>query len=220
MNSKPHRTNSTFQLIHFLVGDCQTADGAWNLMYGQKIDLEVKIQHSEVQRLRRESKIAAAQEIISNPESTMSQKLDAQADILETNSGLHVWELNLEAAKMELADIETIMAELEPHRKYGHLPLLEATEAAQQEEWLLTLKTRAENHMIATGGIPPDELRFMRNHPQFEEELIPHIQQLTQNLMALRGNVAAGLKLLSKPLSQALPNLLASSIAAKVEKLK
>ena len=205
-SSKPHRTNSKFQLQYFLTGDCCTPDGAWNLMYGQKIDIEVKIAHSDVQRLRRESKIAAAQEILDDPNSTRSQKLDAEADILEQNAGLHVWELNLQAAKMELADIEEIMEQLEPYRKYSHLPLLEATEAAQQEEWLLTLKTRAENHMIATGGIPPDELRFMRNHPQFETELVPHIQKLSSNLKGV-GSIQEGLLMLSKPLYQSLPAL-------------
>lgn len=218
MNSKPHRTNSTFQLKHFLVGDCCTPDGAWNLMYGQKIDIEVKISHSDVQRLRRESKIAAAQEILNNSDSTRAQKLDAEADILEQNAGLHVWELNLQAAKMELADIEEIMEQLEPYRKYSHLPLLEATEAAQEEEWLLTLKTRAENHMIATGGIPPDELRFMRNHPQFEAELVPHIQRLSSNMKGV-STIQQGLLMLSKPLYQSLPTL-AHSKDDKVDNLK
>lgn len=178
MNSKPHRQNSQFQLRYFLAGDCKTADGAWSLMYGQKIDMETKLRHSESQRLRRESKIALAQEIIDDPKATKGQILGAQADIAEQEADTPVWELNLQAAQMELADIENLMAELEPHRKYGHLPLLEATEAAQRDEWLEELKTRAENFLVTQGTIPHDHLNTMRCHPDFKTHLVPHISNL------------------------------------------
>jgi len=198
MLSKPHRTNSKFQLRYFLVGDTKTADGAWALMYGQKIDSEVKVAHIEVQRLRRESKIAAIMETLATPGISKSDELNAQADLLESNAGIHVWELNAQAAKEELADIVELMEEIEPHRKYGHLPLLEALEAGQQEEWLLELKCRVENFIVANGAIPADELRFMRNHPQFESVLIPHIQAVTQNMLTIK-TATEGLNLLSKP---------------------
>lgn len=182
MNAKPHRQNSTFQLRYFLAGDCKTPDGAWTLLYGQKIDMEGKLRHVEVQRLRREAKIAKAQEVLDNPESTKSQKLEAQADILEQDADQPVWELNCEAAKQELQDILDLMAELEPLRKYSHLPLLEATEASQREEWLEELKTRAENYMVTQGTIPHDHLNTMRMHPDFEKYLSPFVQQLFERI--------------------------------------
>ena len=178
MNSKPHRNNSGFQLRYFLAGDCKTADGAWSLMYGQKIDIESKLRHAESQRVRREAKITLAQEIIDDPETTKGAKLNAKADILEQEADVGIWELNLQAAKMELKDIETLMAELEPFRKYGHLPILESTEASQRDEWLEELKTRAENFLITQGTIPHDHLNTMRCHPDFKTHLVPHINQL------------------------------------------
>lgn len=178
MNSKPHRQNSSFQLRYFLAGDCKTPDGAWSLMYGQKIDMESKLRYAESQRLRRESKIALAQEIIDDPKSTKGQILGAQADIAEQEAEIPVWEMNLKAAKMEFDDIERLMAELEPLRKYGHLDILEATEAAQRDEWLEELKCRAENFLVTQGTIPHDHLNTMRCHPDFRTHLVPHISNL------------------------------------------
>lgn len=140
--------------------------------------MEGKIRHIEVQKLRREAKLAKAQEIIESPASTKSEVLDARADILEQDADLPTWEMNCKAAKQELQDILDLMAELEPLRKYSHLPILEATEAAQREEWLEELKTRAENYMVTQGTIPHDHLNTMRTHPDFSTYLSPFIQQL------------------------------------------
>ncbi len=197
MNSKPHRNNSDFQLRHFLAGDCKTPDGAWALMYSQKIDMESKIRHSDSQRMRRDAKIAAAEEIIADPASKRSERLDAQADILETQADVTTWELNLQAAKNELATIEGIMAELEPLRKYAHLPILEASEACQREEWLLELMGRAETFLVSQGTIPWDHLNTMSCHPDFKSHIVPHINQLTASIRALT-SAGDGLLLLTQ----------------------
>ncbi len=189
MNSNPHRNNSDFQLRHFLAGSCFTPDGAWMLMYGQKIDREAVIQSCEAQRLRREAKILEAQEIIDNPTSSKAEKLKAQADIIEQNASYYTWSTNLEAAKMELATITQLMEDLEPHRKYAHLPLLEANEAAQRGEWLGEFKNRVENFLFSTGTIPEDHLRAMRNHPDFQTELLPHIQGVMVKLAGAKNAV-------------------------------
>lgn len=198
MNSKPHRQNSEFQLRYFLAGDCKTPDGAWSLMYGQKIDMESKLNHSEAQRLRREARIAAAQEIIDSETSSKSQVLNARADIIEANADLDTWLMNLQAAKDELRDIQKIMDELHPLRKYAHLPILEATEACQREEWLLELKARAENFIMSQGAIPHDHLNTMRCHPDFMEYLVPYIAELTTKVGKLT-SLHEGLKLLATP---------------------
>lgn len=177
MNSKPHRQNSKFQLRYFLAADCKTPDGAWSLMYGQKIDMELKLAHAESQRLRREAKILAAQEILEDCLSKPSAKMEARADIVEAQADIPTWEMNLKAAKMEFQDIVDIMDELEPLRKYGHLDILEATEACQREEWLLELQTRAENYLMTGGTIPSDHFNTMRCHPDFKTELVPFITQ-------------------------------------------
>jgi len=182
MVSKPHRQNSDFQLRYFIAGDCKTPDGAWSILYNQKIDLENKIKHCEVQKLRRDIRILEIELVLNDKLCNKIDKLKSEADMMELNASIHLWELNYEAAKQELNTVNQIMDELEPMRKYSHLPLLEATEACQQEEWKLELMTRAENFLLSQGSIPADELRFMRNHPDFIKEIAPYIELLNNHI--------------------------------------
>jgi len=182
MISKPHRNNSDFQLRHFLAGSCHTADGAWMLLYGQKIDVEVKIKHGVAQNLRRIAAIMDAQATIDSVDSSPSEKMIAEADIIEQTSGDDAWELNQTAAKNELATINALMTELEPLRKFAHLPVLEANEAAQQGEWLGELKERAENFLITQGTIPHDQLHTMRCHPDFKSDIVPFIELINDKM--------------------------------------
>jgi hypothetical protein len=182
MNSKPHRNNSDFQLRYFLAGSCHTADGAYVLLYSQLVDMEAKVKHQVAQELRREAKLLEIDEILNHPGSTQVQKLNAMADKAEIEANLPVWEMNRVAATQELETIKKLMEELEPLRKYGHLDILAASEATQREEWLGELKHRAENFLLTQGTIPPDQLETMRTHPDFESSIVPHVQQLTQNI--------------------------------------
>ena len=177
MNSKPHRTNSDFQLKYFLAGSCHTVDGAWTLLYGQKIDMEGKIRFAKVSELRRDAKRLTAVEILRAPNTTEAARMNAEADIQEVESEKTVSDLNFKAAVDELECINKLMAELEPHRKYAHLTLFEANEACQREEWLEELKTHAENFLVCQGAIPHDQLSTMRSHPDFEAVLVPYIQE-------------------------------------------
>jgi hypothetical protein len=186
MVAKPHRTNSDFQLRYFLAGACHTPDGAWALLYGQKIDIEGKLKHAEAHRWERYAKIAAANECLANIGVPLSARMQARAEIIKAEADIPVWELNLKAAKQELATIVGLMAELEPQRKYAHLPLLEATEAAQREEWLGEFKERAENFLVTQGTIPHDHLAHMRYHPDWTSDIVPHIQDLMVKVTALR----------------------------------
>lgn len=159
------------------------------LMYGQMIDREAVVKSCEAQRLRRDAKILEAQAVIDDPGSSQSDKMRAQADIIEADAHYYTWSTNLEAAKMELATIKKLMEELEPHRKYAHLPLLEANEAAQRDEWLGEFKNRVENFLFSTGTIPEDHLRAMRNHPDFQNELLPHIVSVARQLEGAKNSI-------------------------------
>lgn len=189
MNSNPHRNNSDFQLRHFLAGSCFTPDGAWMLMYGQMIERETTIKSCEAQKIRREAKILDLQAILSDPTISQTDKMRAQADLIESEALYYTWKTNYEAALMELTTIKNIMSELDPHRKYAHLPLLEANEAAQREEWLGEFKNRVENYMFSIGTIPEDQLRAMRNHPDFQIEILPHIKKVMERLSTTKNAI-------------------------------
>ena len=177
MNSTPHRNNSDFQLRHFIAGGCHTADGAWNILYEQMLDIKIKIEATRAQMLRREARKIEIEQGLKS--ATGADLLRAKADEIEWKSADGLLDLALAGAKKELATIISLMAELEPYRKYAHLPLLEGTEAAQADEWRLELTSRAEEFLATTGTIPQDHLRAMRNHPDFQSHILPRIREVS-----------------------------------------
>lgn len=192
MHSSPHRNNSDFQLRHFIANQCHTADVAWCVMYEQKLDIQIKLDATKARLIRRKAKKLEIDNNLNTNDPI--QKLNAEADLLEWKSSDGMLEMAILGAEQEICTITQIMDELEPRRKYAHLPLLEAAQAAQQEEWKLEFKHRIENFLLSRGTIPEDQLQAMRSHPDFESELVPHVQEMVhkiannENKMALLTN--------------------------------
>jgi len=149
-------------------------------MYEQKIDVKVKLESAKAQLLRRKAKLIEIEQRLESTDPVT--QLNAQADLIEWKSGEGLLEMGLLGAEQELATIMSIMAELEPQRKYANLPVLEAAQAAQQEEWLLEFRRRTENYLLSIGTIPEDQLNAMRNHPDFESNLVPYITNVLQKI--------------------------------------
>ena len=180
MHSSPHRNNSDFQLRYFMANNCHTADVAWCLMYEQKLDIQIKLEITKAKVLRRKARQIEIEESLKSQDSV--KQLNAQADLIEWQSGEGLLELAILGAEQEIATIESIMAELEPQRKYAHLPVLEASQAAQREEWLLEFKHRTENYLLSRGTIPEDQLQAMRSHPDFESNIVPFISDVLHKI--------------------------------------
>ena len=175
-----------------MANSCHTADTAWCLMYEQRLDIQIKLDATHAKLLRRQArKIEIERDLLSDDELI---RLNAQADMIEWKSGEGLLEMAVLGAEQELATIKSIMDELEPQRKYGNMSVLEAAQAAQREEWCLEFKRRTENYLLSIGTIPEDQLNAMRNHPDFEAQIVPHVQQLllkmesSQNKMELLTN--------------------------------
>lgn len=151
-------------------------------MYGQMIDREAVVKVCEAAKLKQQAKRLELESIINNQDSKEYEVLRAKAELMEMDAHKYTADMNFEAAKKELQTIKDIMAELEPQRKYAHLPLLEANEAAQRDEWAGEFKNRIENYLATIGTIPEDQLRAMRNHPDFANELLPHITSVVRAL--------------------------------------
>ena len=180
MHSAPHRNNSDFQLRYFIANNCHTADIAWCVLYEQKLDIFTKLEATKAKLVRRQAKKLEIDEKLKSVNEV--DRLNAQADLIDWESGEGMLEMAIKGAEQELATIESLMAELEPQRKYGHLPVLEASQAAQREEWLLEFKRRTENYLLSIGTIPEDQLNAMRNHPDFEAEIVPHVKQVSYQI--------------------------------------
>lgn len=176
MHSAPHRNNSDFQLKYFIAGSCHTADGAWNLLYEQKMDAELRLNTVKAGLLRRE---ARRLDLIQEEKAiqTEQDRLRYEANKLEFDIQEDLIRLSKEGVERELATILRLMDELEPHRKYKNLPLLEATDAAQQDEWREEFKHRIENYMVSQGTVPHDQLEAMRKHPDFSSDILPHLKK-------------------------------------------
>jgi len=180
MHSSPHRNNSDFQLRYFMANNCHTADIAWCVMYEQKLDIQIKLDSTKAKLLRRQAKFIEIEQALESQDPV--KQLNAQADLIEWQSGQGMLEMAVLGAEQELATITSIMAELEPQRKYGDLPILEAAQAAQREEWLLEFQRRTENYLLSTGTIPEDHLNAMRNHPDFEVNIVPFITEVLHKI--------------------------------------
>lgn len=181
MHSAPHRNNSNFQLKHFIAGGCHTADGAWNILYEQMLDIKIKLTSTKAKLLRRKAMELDLEDKKNNIK-TEKDKLLYEADYIEFLAGDGLLELAIEGAEKELLFIKHLMDELEPYRKYKHLPFLEATEAAQQDEWREEFKHRVENYLLGQGFVPSDQLEAIRKHPDFETDILPHIKKMMNML--------------------------------------
>lgn len=157
-------------------------------MYEQRLDITFKLEATRAKLLRRSARKIEIDMALQSKDEAI--QLNAQADLIEWKSGEGLLEMAIKGAEQELATIDSIMSELEPQRKYGHLPVLEASQAAQREEWCLEFKRRTENYLLSVGTIPEDQLNAMRNHPDFETEIVPHVQQVMHQISAAKDKMA------------------------------
>ena len=181
MHAKTNRQNHDFQIVHFLVGACHTADGAYALLCDLRDDRADALKQAEAARLREQAKIIRAQRRIASDDK--AERLEGEADLAEIAGFAATVAKNIAAAKEELAFIQDCMKRIQPYRAFAHLPDAEAHEACQREEWRLELVARAQNYLLTTGSIPPDHFATMRQHPDFGASILPTIHQ-TKALMA------------------------------------
>lgn len=153
-----HWRNSDFQKLYFIVGKCHTADEAYRQLMQLKEDREVPIAQYSAQQLRNKAKLLRVCE-------TEYDRVMLEADRIEIESTSKQEKACYEEALRELSVINKMIEDIQPHRKYSHLPDVEAYQACQCEEWELELKYRAENAIITTGSIPTELLATIRLHP-------------------------------------------------------
>ena len=183
MHSSSHRLNHDFQLRHFLAGSCHTPDAAWTLLYAQRIDMESKLKMSKGQEIDRKIKALEASRLSQSIDER--DRLESQKILADLDSSQYIFEMNIAGAEKELETINDLMSELEPLCQYSHLSILERNEACWREEWCLELIRRAENNLLAYGTIPPDQIETMRQHPDFQERIVPRILEFTKKVQSL-----------------------------------
>ena len=172
--------NSNFQLKHFIAGNCHTADEAYRVLKQQWEDRDLAVRNAEASQMRAEAKNMRCREKLTNKDSSEADQLEALADLKEMEVFEEQGKAVLDAAERERDYIQHLIDEVQPYRKYAHLPDHEAHQLAQEEEWMEELKWRAENFLGSQGFIPSDHLATMRMHPAWDEHLLPHVQTLVE----------------------------------------
>lgn len=175
-----HWRNSNFQIKYFIAGSCHTPDEAYRKLMELKEEREMSLASAKAGKLKLDYDIAVAEKkLLSNDK---LEKMQGEYELAELKS--HIKNTNdcVEQAKREYDYIISVIEEIKPFRKYSHLPDYEAFQIAQEEEWLLELKFRAENFLASIGTIPHDHLATMRMHPQWNSSLNPFIQELISNM--------------------------------------
>jgi hypothetical protein len=140
-----HWKNSQFQVVYFILGACHTPDEAYR----------------KASELLEEREMALA---------SVDENSPHKPDAIGRNSLACI-----EECKREIDFLKDILVKLNPLRKYNHLPLAEANQAIQREEWKLEFIWRYENYLLANTPVPHDQIAVMRQHPDFESEIKPYI---------------------------------------------
>jgi hypothetical protein len=191
MNSQNNRRNHNFQIEHFLVGSCHTADGAYALLCDLREDRKDALSQVEVGALKTKAKIIRAEKMLQSEDA--ADRLEAEADLLEIRAHEETLNKNINAARAELSFLNECIERIQPYRKFSHLPDPEAHEAAQYDEWKYELEYRAVNFLLTAGTIPHDHFASMRQHPEFHNYILPAIDKV--KMLMIEGNVGEVLSL-------------------------
>jgi hypothetical protein len=174
---KRNKTNNNFQIAYFIAGACFTPDAAYFALLNQRDDRQAAMNASRVNELKIKAKKLELQRKLKSADEV--EALEAEAELLEI-------ELNeprncelIEACQDELAFIDQCIEQVKPLRKYSHMSDLEAAEACQREEFAREFQYRIENFLLTHNTIPSGEMASMRQHPDFETYLLPHIKNVS-----------------------------------------
>ena len=185
MTSKFHKQNTNFQIAYFLAGACHTPDGAYILLRELREERQAAVDNYKVQELKDKAKEIRTNKLLQGDE---AEKLEGQAELLELENNKKTGEVLYQAALDEITFIDKCLVAIEPLRVYKNLSDGEANEAAQWNEWKFELMRRAENLMLTTGGISPDQFATMRMHPDFQTEILPRINEIKKLMLTEEGS--------------------------------
>jgi hypothetical protein len=182
---KRNRQNNNFQIAYFIAGSCFTPDAAYFALLNQRDDRRRALQHHAVETRRSQAKKLQAQRLAESADPV--EQLQGQADLEELQNQLQDSEDLAQSCREELAFIDLCIERITPLRQYSHMSDNDAAEACQREEFAREFQFRIENFLATSGSIPHNELAVMRQHPDFNNLLLPHIDHVTRLLQSPGG---------------------------------
>lgn len=124
----------------------------------------------------------------------LKQNLMSKEHALASNDGATGF--YIDQAKDEVTFLRDCLRRIEMH--IGFVPTSEDYQQNSPLEWKLEFMTRAENFILAGGGIPPQEIAVMRQHPAWPE-INAHVKA-TQALLLAGGDLPP----LNRPIQEVL----------------
>lgn len=189
-----HRKHSSFAIKHFLAGSCSTPDGAYCLLYAQREQLKMDVAAGDAAVMKQKADVIEFELNIKNIQKQMDdivpnnttdneeyqrlyiEYLRTNAEYVRLKAMLENFKLNFEGAKRELFELDAALDQLKSQCKYWNEDILQMEQDMQRDEWAGELKNRVENMMLSGKlGIGYDHIATMRQHPDFYEEILPHI---------------------------------------------
>lgn len=141
-------------------------------------------------------------------ERAKNERRKARVDYLRVRAEARTYDIMSEgrdiqnqAVREELAAIEELLAEIEPHRRFAHLPTLAAIEASQHDEWLGEFVGRGVNYALGgILGVPSDHVQAMRAHPAWGEPggIVEQLSRV-RNSFNSSPNLEVAMKALARP---------------------
>ena len=189
MPIKCYRTNTDFDLKHFVASEAHTPDGKHVLWTSQLNMLNEQYGGFTAMLLRKEAREEELLEMLAATDAHLISRARVKtmrAELMEIRAGRENDRLNELGGKQEIQTIQRLIEENKPKCKYLHLDLLDQQEAIQEEEWLCELQSRARKHIACTGSIPVDQLSAMMAHPKF----VTHVKSVIEE--ALQSNMGDG----------------------------
>lgn len=184
-----HRKHSSFAIEHFLAGGCHTPDAAYCLLYAQMEQIEMDCAAGDAAVLSQKAEKLALEKRIEEAKENGDEieELRARAELIRANAALKNFKLNFQGAQRELQELQAALDRLKPMCKYWNEDILQMEQDMQRDEWVGELKNRAENMLLSNAmGIPYDHLATMRQHPDFFEKILPHVEHTHKTIAQLR----------------------------------
>jgi hypothetical protein len=185
---KQHFTNTPYDIDRVIVAQRTTTDGKWACLYSLWTTADEKLGIIRAQDVLRKKNKNFYESIVNNdtfPDNP--EKNGCAYTLAEMEASQHNFDLNLQAAEIELAHIEKRMDEINPHCQYKDFPVLERILAVQEVEWEHEFRNRITHYTLSAlcAAIPHDQIAAMLTHEKIAPAMNMVVQSIAEDIKAV-----------------------------------
>jgi hypothetical protein len=185
---KQHFTNTPYDIDRVIVSQRKTVDGKWACLYSlwSTVDEKVKLIHAQDQ-LRKANKAFYESVVAETSHASVLDKNSCAYSLAEMAASQANFDLNLQAAEIELSHIRKRMDEINPHCIHKDRPILERIMEVQEVEWEHEFRERISHYTLAAicSAIPHDQIAGMLTHKNLAPAMNMIVQGIAQEVKAV-----------------------------------